>query len=77
MSDAPWSDVGAGCQSAVLHFRNKARAVSRPGLSPHPQARPYLTSPTSLKPLPSTTISMMTPGTSPAWSNSWAPEAPS
>lgn len=27
MSDAGWSDVGAACQSAVLHFRNSRRAA--------------------------------------------------
>lgn len=27
MSDARWSDVGAACRSAVLHFHNSLRAA--------------------------------------------------
>ena len=53
----------------------------RPGIAPGPffaDVGPgQLTWPISLKPLPSMVISMITPGTSPAASNSWLPEAPS
>lgn len=50
-----------------------AAAAGRPAAS----SPGYCTGPTSLKPGPSITVSMTTPGTSPFSSNSWLPAAPS